>query len=294
MLCWQVKALLPDRLFSPSPLGMAALCATYDAFMIDLWGVVHDGTARYPHSLAALELLAQHNKKVVFLSNAPRVAAKSSDNLSRLGIGNHLYAGVVTSGQVAHDLLKDNPDYGTQYYYLGPGKDEDILSGLSYVSSPIAQAQFILCTGFEYDFQPEAEIEPLLHTLAATGLPMVCVNPDMEVVKQDGTRLLCAGWVAQRFEQLGGTVVYIGKPHPQVYAAALGLLGTPPATRVLAIGDNLATDITGALRQGIDSLLITGGILASEAGHLPSDAELEALYHTHGATPRWVMSYFAP
>lgn len=275
--------------------GLHAIADRYDALLIDLWGVVHDGSALYPHALAALRHLAQHGKKVVFLSNAPRVAAKSAANLTRLGVDASLYAGVVTSGQAAHDMLQTANDWGVHYYYLGPGKDEDILADLPYsaAASP-EKAQFILCTGFEYDYQPEAEIEPLLVRLAALKLPMICTNPDLEVVKQDGTRLLCAGWVAGRYEQLGGKVTYIGKPYPLVYETALTLLGNPQHGRVLAIGDNLATDIMGAQGAGIDSVLITGGILTSEAGHAPDAATLALLCAQAGCAPRWVMKLFAP
>jgi ribonucleotide monophosphatase NagD (HAD superfamily) len=189
---------------------------------------------------------------------------------------------------VAYDLLslQSQP---RRYYYLGPGKDEDILDGLAHytkVAEP-QEADFILCTGYEYDGQPHEEILPLLPQLL--GLPMFCVNPDMEVVKQDGTQWLCAGAVAAEFGKLGGKVAYIGKPFPEVYAACTGILG---AGRILAVGDNPVTDIKGANDFGIDSLLITGGVLAHRYGTELNEANAREICRIAGVNPTYVMAGF--
>lgn len=232
----------------------------YDAFILDLWGVIHDGTALYPGVVEVLAYLHAQNKPVVFLSNAPRVSAKAQQTLDKLGIPREHYKAIVTSGQVAHDLLlREEP---AQYYYLGPGKDEDIIADLPHFTRTdhMEAADFVLCTGYEYDFQPHAEIIPTLDTLLAAELPMLCVNPDYEVVRQDGTQQLCAGAAAEEYELLGGEVDYIGKPYPHVYDVAAALL---PGAKILAVGDNPDTDIAGAMAYGLDCLLITGGILAT-------------------------------
>lgn len=278
--------------------GIRDIAAPYDGFIIDLWGVMHDGMALYPRARDALAFLHEQRKPVVFLSNAPRRADKAQVILERLGIAREQYDTVVTSGEVAFTLLQqgklnDALQGGRHYYYLGPGKDEDVLDGLPVchaVSDPAA-ADFILNAGFEQDFQPEAEIEPTLQRLLAHRLPLLCINPDIEVVKQDGTRMYCAGRVAARYAALGGTVRYIGKPHPEVYAACLAALGAP--ARVLCIGDNLHTDIKGAAAQGFDSLLITGGILKTEQGGCPDAATLAHLCDQAAARPDYVAELFA-
>lgn len=232
----------------------------YDAFILDLWGVIHDGTALYPGVAATLAYLHEKQKRVVFLSNAPRVSAKAEAVLTKLGIPREHYIAVVTSGQVAHDALRDKQKYA-RYYYLGPSKDEDVIADLhAYSRAKLEDAQFILCTGYEYDGQPHSDIMPLLQQLRACNLPMLCANPDHEVVKQDGTQWLCAGMVAQAYQQLGGKVDYVGKPHAAVYSYCKELLGNG---YTLCVGDNPDTDIRGARTLGYDSLLITGGILAS-------------------------------
>lgn len=268
--------------------SLEATLKQYDTFLVDLWGVTHDGVKLYPGILETLHWLQQHNKPVVFLSNAPRVAEKAIAKLSELGIPRGLYKDMVTSGQVAHDWLRDATPFGKNYYYLGPGKDEDIIADLPhYVKAATAdEADFILCTGYEYDFQPHEEVLPTLQTLLDAELPMVCTNPDLLVVKQDGSQQLCAGEVADEYARMGGNVTYIGKPHGEVYAVGRELLGPG---KLLAVGDNPLTDIKGANAAGIDSLLITGGILHHELG----GASAEDMCRAVGVTPTYIRTSFA-
>lgn len=273
--------------------SISSIITDYDAFLIDLWGVMHDGTVLYPGAQSALEALHQAGKTVIFLSNAPRKAEKAQDGLDRLGVPRSHYQQIITSGQTAYDLLCQQQPYGTRYYYLGPGKDEDVLDGLSAYqqTSDPAEAEFVLNTGFEYDFQPEAEILPTLEKLLAHRLPLICLNPDIEVVKQDGTQMLCAGWVAAAYAQAEGEVHYFGKPHDHVYEACRQKLRDD--ARVLCIGDNLLTDIRGANAQGYDSLLITGGVIYTIHGGYPDAPTLERLCAQAEASPVYVAELFA-
>lgn len=264
------------------------IIASYDALIVDLWGVIHDGTALYPNVAETLELLHQLNKPVLFLSNAPRVSAKAQTNLDRLNIPRSHYLDIVTSGQVAHDLLARDPA-PKKYFYVGPSKDEDVLDDLpncTRTDEP-GHANFILCTGYEFDGQPHEEIVPLLIQLL--HLPMLCINPDMEVVKQDGTQILCAGAVATEFTQLGGKVAYIGKPFAEVYQVCKLLLGN---SRTLAVGDNPATDIKGANDANIDSLLITGGVLKVRYGESISETDAREICSIAKVEPTYVLPGF--
>jgi len=282
-----------------SSVSLTSILSRYDAFLIDLWGVMHDGTALYPGVAHTVDYLHARGKRIVFLSNAPRRTHQTETVLTRLGIPRSQYEAIMTSGEAAHyQLMRDAhahfTDWGSQYYYLGPSKDENVIADLPYtrVGKP-EQADFILNSGFEYDYQPTQEIEPLLGRLLTLDRPLLCINPDIEVVKQDGTRLLCAGWVARHYEQAGGRVTYIGKPYPFVYELCQALLEDVPKSRTLAIGDNLATDIAGARGAGLDSLLITGGILATECGGPPGDDTLQGLITQTGAPPTYILPSFA-
>lgn len=267
------------------------IVSRYDALIVDLWGVIHDGSALYPGVAEAMRFLAEQGKRVVFLSNAPRVAAKARATLKVLGISDAWYHGIVTSGQVAHDMLAQEVA-PRRYYYLGPSKDEDVLSDLAHMTRVrnASEAEFILNAGYEYDGQPHEDILPVLKTLLP--LPLLCINPDLEVVKQDGTQILCAGAVAAAYAAMGGPVEYLGKPYPEVYRACQSLLGND-AGRLLCVGDNPATDILGANRSGLDSLLIAGGILSIRDGAAMTEEKLAQNCRAAGAAPTYILPGFS-
>ncbi|MBW3618531.1 MAG: HAD hydrolase-like protein, partial [Proteobacteria bacterium] len=78
----------------------------------------------------------------------------------------------------------------------------------------------------------------------------------------------CAGAVADVYEALGGTVIMEGKPFAPIYRLALAAVqaagGATDRTRVLAIGDGIATDVRGANGQGLPLLFVAEGIHTQE------------------------------
>lgn len=246
----------------------------YDGFIIDLWGVIHDGSALYPGVKETLATLKDAKKKILFLSNAPRRAAEVIAVLKELGITEQMYDHVLSSGEVAYAMLSAMPP--KRLYYIGLPKDEHIMHGLIHPRvERVEDAEIFLISGFTSFTQPMSEVEPVLQAAQAKNIPALCINPDREVVKITGERFLCGGAIAEAYEERGGEVGYIGKPYSQVYEQALALLGLP-ARKVLAIGDNLFTDILGAELAGIPSLLIAGGVLKEELAL--TDA---TLHHIH-------------
>lgn len=247
-------------------MSIADLADGYDGFIVDLWGVVHDGVRPYPGVIAALAALRAAGKRVVFLSNAPRRAAAVAASLAEMGIAPGTYDGVVTSGEVVRRALatRADPDFvslGARFVHLGPARDRNLFEGLDLieVSAP-ADADFMLNTGPD-DLAAQddsAAFDGLLAESLKAGLPMVCANPDLEVIR-DGRRIVCAGLLAQRYEAWGGRVIWRGKPDPAVYAPTLDLLGTA-RDRSIAFGDSLRTDIAGAKAAGIASVLVLTGI----------------------------------
>jgi HAD superfamily hydrolase (TIGR01459 family) len=252
--------------------GFAALAGRYDGFIVDLWGVVHDGVRPYPGAIDCLSRLRALGKPVVLLSNAPRRAHAAAAGMRAMGIADDLYTGIVTSGEVTHRLLRDRdlPAYaalGRRLYHLGPERDRNVFAGLDLdrVARP-EQAEFLLNTGPDDTRSPTdaAEYEDELRACRHARLPMICANPDLEVIR-GGIRVICAGALALRYLELGGTVLWVGKPDPAVYRPVLELLGVPRA-RILAVGDALRTDIAGAAAVGIDACWVLGGIHAAALG----------------------------
>ncbi len=239
----------------------SVLAERYDAFLVDLWGVVHDGSALYPGVMGCLRALHASGQPVVFISNAPRRAARAVRVLTALGIPEAFYDTVITSGEVAYaTLAQETP---RPYYFIGPQRDADVLDGLAYRPVPLGGAACLLNVGFGSEQDAVEDVSPMLEDAALRGLPMECLNPDLEVVKITGERYPCAGMIAQAYEACGGKVRYFGKPYPEIYARCMEHLQRP-VHRVLAIGDSLHTDIAGAHGSGLDSVLIKGGILKNQ------------------------------
>jgi HAD superfamily hydrolase (TIGR01459 family) len=158
----------------------------------------------------------------------------------------------------------------------------------------LEDAQYALCTGLRSDEAETLEdYEPELRAMSVRGMVMICANPDI-VIHRGDTLIHCAGALARRYEELGGSVVYAGKPYAPIYDRALALAehirGAPiEKSRVLAIGDGMRTDIAGAVRAGLDVLFVTGGIhrsLHKETLDSPADpTELQRLYDENGVWP---------
>ena len=262
--------------------GFAPLAADYDGFIVDLWGVVHDGISPYDGAIDCLRRLQAAGKRVVLLSNAPRRASLVQKGLRAMGVGDDCYDSVLTSGEATRTALLERTDpwvarLGRRVLHLGPEKDRSLLEGLDLDLAPgPASADFILNTGPSDDdgeTGPEPYL-PLLRHCAGLGLPMLCANPDLEIVR-GGARIICAGLLARFYTQYGGDVRSIGKPHAEVYSSVFPILGVPRA-RVLAVGDALATDIAGAKAAGIASCWVLGGIHAELIGDNQALADAEA------------------
>lgn len=238
--------------------SFSEIAANYDSFIVDLWGVIHDGQNLYPGVMETMQQLKNLGKKVVFLSNAPRRASRVKSVLSKFGITEDLYIGAVSSGEVGYDIISK---LGVKkYFYIGPPKDNDLLDGSGLVEAPANEADICVATGFDEDDSKLEEKLPQIKQALAAKLRMYCVNPDLIVVRQDGTRMLCAGVIGNYYKEQGGEVEFIGKPHGTVYKYVTKLL----SGKILAIGDGVETDIKGANLAGIDSALVLGGILKAE------------------------------
>jgi HAD superfamily hydrolase (TIGR01459 family) len=251
--------------------GVAAAAPGYDGFVLDLWGVIHDGVAPLPGALDCLAALLAGNKRIVLLSNAPRRADDVIRRITRIGVPRRLYHDVMSSGEEAWQCLKrrDDPFYralGRRCLHIGSDRDMEIRDGLDldWVEDA-GTADFILNTGPAGWEDTVEDYAPLLRQALGRDLPMVCANPDL-VVNHGAKLALCAGALAQYYETQGGRVRWHGKPYPSVYETSLGRLGIADRRRILAVGDSLRTDIAGAAAAGLDSLLVLGGIHAEEFG----------------------------
>ena len=238
-----------------------------EVILSDIWGVVHNGLEAFPEACAALQTYRQRGGTVILITNAPRPADSVQRQLHKLGVADDAYDAIVSSGDLTRQFVADHP--GKKMFWIGMERHNSVHRGLDPVIAPLEEADYIVCTGlFDDETESAEDYRDMMLQARARKLPLVCANPD--IVVERGDRLIyCAGAIAELYRELGGEVIFYGKPHRPIYERAMALAaerrGRPtPLDRVLAIGDSVRTDLTGALGFGIDCLFVTRGIHSEE------------------------------
>lgn len=243
--------------------SIAELAPKREAWLTDIWGVMHNGVVPFTAACEACARFRLEGGVVLLLSNAPRPAPSVVEQLDRIGVPRFAYDSVLTSGDAARALVgayRHRP-----VFPLGPERDLPLYEGLDVVLSDAASAEAVSCTGlFDDEIETPADYADMLQGFATRGLPMVCANPDLTVERGDKI-VYCAGALAVEYEKLGGSVAYAGKPFLPVYDLAFARLaeikGRPiERSQILAIGDGIRTDIKGAAAAGLDSVFVASGI----------------------------------
>ncbi len=272
--------------------SVSSFASRYDIWFCDIWGVIHNGLEKNQSAVRACSKFREQGGTVILITNAPRPREAIQTQLQQLDISEATYDNIVTSGDVTRHLLQEYS--GQSVFHLGPGRDLPIFDGLDLNLQPLNLADVVLCSGlFDDRTETPDDYVALLHDISERSLPMICANPDL-VVERGEQIVYCAGALAQVYIQLGGTVMYAGKPHSPIYDRALELAADKSdrrisRDRVLAIGDGLKTDLAGAKNANIDALFIASGVhlnpsrtsalrqdindLFSEADHLPIAAQ---------------------
>ena len=243
--------------------SIAELAQTSDAWLVDVWGVIHNGVHAFAGSCAACSAYRAAGGYVVLITNAPRPASAVVAQLDRVGVPRDSYDGVVTSGDVTRGLVQAWD--GRAIHHLGPERDLGIFADIGVQFATSVDAEVVVCTGLiDDETETPADYATTLDGFRRRGLVMLCANPDIRVERGDRI-VYCAGAIAEAYAAIGGEVVYSGKPHLPIYELARGVvdrgLGREVAPeRLLAIGDGVATDIAGAAAAGLRSVFIASGI----------------------------------
>jgi HAD superfamily hydrolase (TIGR01459 family) len=278
--------------------SFAGLADHYDAVLSDVWGVVHNGVVATPSACEALTRFRDNGGTVILITNAPRPGATVVHFIDKVGVPHSAYDGIVSSGDVTRSAMQARPHKNV--FHIGPERDLPIFDGLGLNFVPMEKADYVVCTGLNHDDVETPETyRALLTDIRERNLFMLCGNPDL-VVERGDKLIYCAGALADLYASLGGEVLYAGKPHRPIYDLALERVakarGKPVAkSRVLAIGDSIRTDLTGATGYGLDCLFVTAGIHAEELGdrHAPDPEALRKIFADAGIAPKAVTSRLA-
>lgn len=281
--------------------SIAGIIDRYDGFILDLWGTIHDGYRPLPGAVEAMVALKAAQKRVLILSNAPRRAASAIERMDRIGVPGDLYDAVLTSGESANIALRARADawhaaLGRRCFLLGPPEDDSALDGVPDARAPsLDAADYVFAVG---SFERADTVETYADFLAEARdrqLPMICANPDLEVLRGDVPEI-CAGAIAARYEDLGGDVYWHGKPFADIYRQSFELLGIDRPETILGVGDSLRTDIAGGAAAGIDTLFVTSGLearrLGVDMGAPPTAETLDKLVAGAPAAPTYAAVLF--
>jgi len=247
--------------------GLYKLMDTYDGFIMDQWGVLHNGLHPYECVIDTLNHLKQCKKKVIILSNSAKRSADNIERLRKLGIKPSLYQEVVTAGEVTWRGLNEQKEapfkgLGKKCYLVSRPDDRSLLEGLDIeVVADIGEAQFILITSFDSAHTKIEDLEPDFKKAVGKRIPAICANPDMVTV-YGHERAVGPGAIAKRYQELGGAAHYIGKPHKTIFRYCLSLFDGVIPSRILVIGDSIQHDIAGGISVDLDTAFITAGIHA--------------------------------
>lgn len=250
--------------------SVAALAADTEAWICDIWGVIHNGVAAHPTAVQACLEFRKRGGVVVLLTNAPRPASYVEAQLSKLQVPREAWSALLTSGDLTRNFVAERQ--GRPLFHLGPERDRGLFDGLKIVKSGADEAEAVLCSGlFDDETETPENYRSMLEKLRARNVPMICANPDITVAR--GTKVVyCAGALADLYEKLGGNVIWAGKPHLPIYEQTFAMIDEAAGhsvarENILAIGDGVRTDIKGASAAGLRSVFVASPI------HLPGPLE---------------------
>ncbi|MCB1537466.1 MAG: TIGR01459 family HAD-type hydrolase [Rhodospirillales bacterium] len=285
--------------------GISELCDSYTGYIIDQWGVLHDGRRPYDGAIEALKELKSRKKQVVILSNSGKRAEDNIRRLGNLGFDPSLFDHVLTSGEITWMGLKERKigafeGLGDACYLISRGGDATLVDGLglTLVDRP-EDASFILVSGMDDPGTPGArtvaDLEPVLRVGVQRRLRMICANPDLQALIGASTHA-GAGALAMRYEEFGGVVRYIGKPFPPAFRHAQSLFHDVLPSTTVVIGDSLPMDIMGGINCGLDTCLVATGVHGASFRGVKSRDDchkvLRALGTNFGARPNfWIPKF---
>jgi HAD superfamily hydrolase (TIGR01459 family) len=271
--------------------GLRDIADQFDLFLVDQYGVLHDGVAAYPGAIDGLARIASSKRKVIVLTNSGKTAADNLIRLEKLGFVDSNFQ-VLSSGEVGLQLVRGGalgPRFtiGAAACVIGRSGDRYAFSSDDFdlVDRPL-DAAFLVFAGSDAPGTSLQSYRVILKTAAEAGVPAICVNPDITMIRE-GQLVPAPGAIAKVYEDLGGQVEYVGKPHVALFRHALAVAATGVDARALMIGDSPEHDVCGGRAMGLSTLLVRTGIHQSLA-----EPQLLSLCTACHGTPDFLTAVF--
>ena len=254
--------------------GISDISDSYMGFLIDDWGVLHDGEEAFPGVVDCLKELKERKKQIIILCNDRKRADEKKIELKKMGIGPSLYSHIVTPTVVIQQSLREQDNntlknIGKHAYVITRHGDLSMLDDTDVEAvEDIEKADFVLLLGMDYPKKTLEDYEKIIRRAIQRRLKAVCANQDSKGLI--GTNFLTGpGLLARRYEDAGGIVQYVGKPHNLIFKHCIGLLQEKDIfpSHTVMLGDTMAHDVLGAYAMGIDTCLFKSGLHAANFGH---------------------------
>ncbi len=238
----------------------------YDILLFDIWGVLTEQKP-YKHVIEAVNEIKK-TKDVYIVTNMARTRNNVHALLKSHGFEIDMHR-IFTAGEATRSALGkkkiQNPDllmYHFDDIFNEASVHKELLEDIDIKTTrDITKANLMLISQFADNIEDSTIFDKELEQAAKIGLEAFCSNPDTIVVNEGSTRY-CAGFFAEKYEDLGGEVHYFGKPYLNIYKqvfATIDNIDKIDKNRILMVGDTLETDVLGAKNAHIHSALVTTG-----------------------------------
>ncbi len=269
---------------------------SFDVAVLDQWGVLHNGSTCYPSACEAMKTLHDSGKDIVILSNSGKRADLNFARIGKMGLPVETISKVVTSGEAlwndVHDARFRIAGAVPKRFYPICGHPDDPKVWASNSSTQIANSidpsvDAILLMGLP-DGAGESEYDATFEQALELRIPLVCSNPDKTSPRADRF-VMSPGALADRYQEMGGEVIWYGKPHSPVFKAVMRGRSELAPNRFLVVGDSLEHDIAGGQQIGFKTALVRGGIHAIDFRNAAENDQITAIAHSlsdlHGIQP---------
>lgn len=260
--------------------GLEQLFALFDVFVLDQWGVLHEGNQLYPGVIPFLAEARRRDKDIIILTNSSKSSARNVERLeARFGLPRGSYTALVSSADLvlawAKGAAEEVPLPAPQAVFVVADEgDEQLLNsaGVETVSD-IAHADAVALLSLSVE-DSLADHRTWLEAGPRMRLPLVCPSADVHTVRPHGVFSGMAGAI-RSYAESGGEVHNLGKPSASIYARCRTLMRMTDPSRIVMVGDQIASDVVGAKSQGWSTVLVETG--AGRRALAASDARPEYL-----------------
>jgi HAD superfamily hydrolase (TIGR01459 family) len=281
--------------------GISDISDSYNGFLIDQWGTLHNGTKPYDGAVEALQNLRQRGKQIILISNSGHRASVDRVRLNKIGIPDDCYDHIVTSAEMTWQNLNNRDvgafkNMGGRCFLLSRHDNRSVVDGIDDLTivDDIDDADFVLLTGSN---APEKTLDdyynPILKKASQRHLKMICANPETTITI-DGVNYMGSGQIASRYEEFGGVVTYIGKPFPSIFQYAISLFKDIYPSQICMIGDSFTNDIRGAHHLDMDSAFIAGGMHMGSFRKVANTNDIHKMLKMLGVNHGVLPTYFVP